>query len=54
MRLEPSLLAEGQDASETAILAALQSAYEHSTTTMKEQMEELTGGLNLNLPGMSD
>ena len=54
VRLEPSLLAEGQDASETAILAALQSAYEHSTTTMKEQMEELTGGLNLNLPGMSD
>ncbi|HGY5532259.1 MAG TPA: YbaB/EbfC family nucleoid-associated protein [Prochlorococcus sp.] len=54
VRLDPTLLAEGQEASEAATFAALQSAYEHSTTTMKERMEELTGGLNLNLPGMND
>ena len=33
-------------------LEALKAAYERSTATMKERMEELTGGLNLNLPGM--
>ena len=52
VRLDPELLSEGQDASETATLQALQAAYEASTTTMKERMEDLTGGLNLNLPGM--
>ena len=35
-----------------ATLEALQAAYEQSTATMKGRMEELTGGLNLNLPGM--
>jgi DNA-binding YbaB/EbfC family protein len=52
VRLDPALLNEGQDAAEAAVLSALQSAYERSTGTMKERMEELTGGLNLNLPGM--
>ena len=52
VKLDPSLLSEGQEATEAATLAALQSAYERSTGTMKERMEELTGGLNLNLPGM--
>ncbi len=49
--LDPTLLKEGQNASEEAILEALQEAYRISTTTMKEKMEELTGGLNLDLPG---
>ncbi len=52
VQLDPSLISEGQEATEAATFAALQSAYERSTTTMKERMEELTGGLNLNLPGM--
>ena len=52
MKLDPSLLSEGQEAAEAATLAALQSAYERSTGTMKERMQELTGGLDLNLPGM--
>ena len=52
VKLDPSLLSEGQEATEAATLAAFQSAYERSTSTMKERMEELTGGLNLNLPGM--
>jgi len=54
VKIEPSLLLEGQEAAESAILEALTSAYEHSTTTMKTKMEELTGGLNLNLPGLTD
>ncbi|MGC6482947.1 MAG: YbaB/EbfC family nucleoid-associated protein [Synechococcus sp.] len=49
---DPALLAEGQSACEEATLAALQEAYEKSTATMKERMQELTGGLDLNLPGM--
>ena len=52
VKLDPSLLAEGQEACEAATLTALQSAYERSTGTMKERMQELTGGLDLNLPGM--
>ena len=52
VRLAPELLSEGQSAAETATLEALRAAYDLSTGTMKERMEELTGGLNLNLPGM--
>lgn len=52
VRLDPTLLSEGQAAAEAATLAALQAAYERSTSTMKERMQELTGGLDLNLPGM--
>ena len=52
VRMDPALLSEGQDATEAATLEALQAAYEQSTATMKGRMEELTGGLNLNLPGM--
>ena len=54
IQIDPSLLLEGQEAAEHSILEALKSAYEHSTTTMKDKMEELTGGLNLNLPGIDD
>ena len=52
VKLDPGLLNEGQEACETATLAALQAAYEKSTATMKERMQELTGGLDLNLPVM--
>ena len=52
VRLDPTLLAEGAPSTENATLEALKSAYDNSTGTMKERMEELTGGLNLNLPGM--
>ena len=54
VELDQSLLKEGQEAAENAVLEALQAAYEHSTTTMKNKMEELTGDLNLNLPGITD
>ena len=52
VRLDPELLSSGQEPCEAATLEALQAAYEQSTATMKGRMEELTGGLNLNLPGM--
>ena len=52
VKLDPSLLSDGQEVAETATLEALQAAYERSTGTRKERMQELTGGLDLNLPGM--
>ena len=54
VRLDPSLLNEGQEISEAAILSALEDAYTLSTSTMKEKMEELTGGFNFKLPGINE
>ena len=53
VRIDPSLLEEGQQVAETAVNDALKAAYELSTKTMKTRMEELTGGLNLELPGFN-
>ena len=39
---------------EQNILQAIQKAHESSTKTMKDRMNDLTGGLNLNLPGLED
>ena len=39
---------------EQNILQAIKKAHELSTTTMKERMNDLTGGLNLNLPGFDN
>lgn len=50
--VQPELLSEDQTAVETAVLEALTNAYELSTTTMRERMDTLTGGLELNLPGL--
>jgi DNA-binding YbaB/EbfC family protein len=52
VELTPELLAEPVETVEAAVLAALSKAYEVSTTTMRERMETLTGGLDLNLPGL--
>lgn len=52
VRLEPDLLNEGQSAVETAVFEALKNAYDLSTNTMRERMDTLTGGLELNLPGL--
>ncbi len=52
--LDPSLLNEEHEVVEREILQALQNAYEISTTTMKSRMEELTGGLHFNLPGIKE
>ncbi|WP_320663551.1 YbaB/EbfC family nucleoid-associated protein [Prochlorococcus sp. MIT 1223] len=53
VRIDPTVLAEGKEVTESSFLDALKSAHEISTTTMKERMEELTGGLKLNLPGLN-
>ena len=39
---------------EENILQAIKKAHESSTTTMKDRMNDLTGGLNLNLPGFEN
>ena len=39
---------------EKNILEAITNAHESSTTTMKDRMNDLTGGLNLNLPGLDN
>ena len=52
VEIKPSLLSKAKEEIETEILEALQDAYEISTSTMKERMNEITGGLNLNLPGL--
>jgi len=51
VRIAPELLSEPAEKVEAAVLEALVNAYQLSTTTMRERMDELTGGLNLNLPG---
>ncbi len=54
INIEETLLAEKKEIVEQSILEALKSAHEVSTTTMKNRMEEITGGLNLNLPGIGN
>lgn len=52
VQIDPALLSEGQTAVETAVFEALKSAHDLSTNTMRERMDTLTGGLELNLPGL--
>ena len=56
LRVEVSekLLNSDIETIEQNILEALQKAHETSTTTMKKRMKDLTGGLNLNLPGLDN
>ncbi len=54
VEIDPSLASEDIKLIEESILEALKSAHEISTSTMKERMEDLTGGFKLNLPGMGD
>ena len=54
VKIDESLLKEDLEVIESAVLAAMKAAHETSTTNMKSRMQELTGGLNLNLPGITD
>jgi len=54
IKIDDSLLKESKEVIEKAILEAIKTAHENSTTNMKNRMQELTGGLNLNLPGIID
>ena len=48
--ISPDVLGEGAEVLSDLVTAAMKDAYNKSTATMRERMEELTGGLNL--PGM--
>jgi DNA-binding YbaB/EbfC family protein len=48
--IAPDAMGEGAEVLSDLVTAAMKDAYEKSTATMRERMEELTDGLNL--PGM--
>lgn len=50
VEISPDVLGEGADVVSELVLSAMKEAYGNSTATMRQRMEELTGGLNL--PGM--
>ncbi len=50
VEISADVLSEGPEVLSDIVLAAIKDAYNKSTATMRERMEELTGGLNL--PGM--
>jgi DNA-binding YbaB/EbfC family protein len=52
VQINPELLGDGVETAEKSVMEALANAYEISTSTMRERMEALTGGIDLNLPGM--
>ena len=54
VEVQQNILNANKEQIEQNILQAIQKAHELSTTTMKERMNDLTGGLNLNLPGFDN
>ena len=54
IEVQENILNSDKEKIEQNILQAIQKAHELSTTTMKERMNDLTGGLNLNLPGFDN
>ena len=54
VEVDEKITSSNKEEIETNILEAIQKAHESSTTTMKERMKDLTGGLNLNLPGLDN
>ena len=54
VEVQKNILNADKEKIERNILQAMQKAHELSTSTMKERMNDLTGGLNLNLPGFDN
>ena len=54
VEVKENIFNSNKETIEENFLQALQRAHELSTTTMKERMNDLTGGLNLNLPGFEN
>ncbi|HEY9860619.1 MULTISPECIES: YbaB/EbfC family nucleoid-associated protein [Trichocoleus] len=50
VEISADVLGEGAEVVSDLVTAAMKDAYNKSTATMREKMEELTGGLNL--PGL--
>ncbi|MDJ0515415.1 MAG: YbaB/EbfC family nucleoid-associated protein [Trichodesmium sp. MO_231.B1] len=51
VEISPDALGEGAEVISELVTAAMLDAYTKSTATMRERMEDLTGGLNI--PGLS-
>lgn len=47
VEISPDALGEGAEVLSDLVMAAMSDAYTKSTATMRERMEDLTGGLNL-------
>ena len=54
VEIDEKIFNSNKEEIEKNILEAIKKAHESSTTTMKERMNDLTGGLNLNLPGLNN
>ena len=54
VEVNEKISSSSKDEIEKNILEAITKAHESSTTTMKARMNDLTGGLNLNLPGLEN
>ena len=50
VEIASAALEQGAEALSDLVSTAMKNAYDHSTATMRERMEELTGGLDL--PGL--
>jgi len=53
-RSTENILNANKEQIEQNILQAIQKAHDLSSTTLNERMNDLTGGLNLNLPGFDN
>jgi len=54
VEIDETIKSNSKEEIEKSILDALQKAHEGSTQTMKDRMNDLTGGLNFNLPGFEN
>ena len=54
VEVNDKILDSDKETIENNILEAINKAHESSTKTMKERMNDLTGGLNFNLPGFDN
>ena len=54
VEVDENILNSDKNTIEKNILEAMERAHESSTKTMKDRMNDLTGGLNFNLPGFDD
>jgi len=54
VEISENFLNTDKETIEKNILNAFKQAHESSTKTMKDRMNDLTGGLNFNLPGFDD
>tara|TARA_B100000609_G_scaffold12721_1_gene9744 strand:+ start:206 stop:556 length:351 start_codon:yes stop_codon:yes gene_type:complete len=54
VEVNEEILNSNKEEIEKNILDAIKKAHESSTKTMKDRMNDLTGGLNFNLPGFDN